>query len=95
MESNCSVAEISPVSRREAEIVRNNYRAINLQLRVLQELKKRQFSSLQTLIVEVFDDEVTVTGELDSFYEKQIAISACQSAWGMTKLIDRIEVRRK
>ena len=95
MESNCSVAEIPPVNRREVEIVRSDYRATNLQLRVLQELKKRQFASLQTLTVDVVNDEVTVTGKLDSFYEKQIAISACQSAWGMTKLIDRIEVRRK
>jgi osmotically-inducible protein OsmY len=68
------------------------YPDADVALRVLRALRDRHFSTLRELDVSVHRSEATLTGEVNSFYEKQLAMSACQAVPGVLRLIDRIEV---
>ena len=48
--------------------------------------------SIRGLKVEVAHGEVILSGRLPSFYEKSLALNACQRVAGVMKLNDTIEV---
>jgi len=75
------------------EALRTLYPDSDVAMRVLRALSDRNFSSLKELEVAVHLSEATITGEVNSFYEKQIAISSCQAVPGLLRLIDQIAVR--
>ena len=93
MKSNLSVAELPRISSQEFIIARQESVASALKLRLIHALSGRQISSLRSLTVHVCDGEVTVAGEVDSYYHRQVAVNACLNTWGLSKLIDRIQVR--
>ncbi len=64
----------------------------DLQQRVVSYLFDRQRPSLRKISVNVDNGTVTLTGKLDSFYEKQLCISSCQRVAGVIRLIDRLDV---
>ena len=63
-----------------------------LQFRVKSFLSSRHFPGFEMLEVSARNGAVTLSGKVDSFYEKQIAISSCQRVAGVLELIDRIKV---
>jgi len=93
MKSNLSVAELPRISCQEFEIARQESVASALKLRLVHALDGRQISSLRKLTVHVCEGEVTVTGDVDSYYHRQVAVNACLNTWGLLKLIDQIQVR--
>ena len=60
--------------------------------RVRKFLGSRHFPSFRRLGVAVKHGSVTISGQVCSFYEKQVAITSCQHVAGVLSLIDRIEV---
>ena len=64
----------------------------DLQQRVVSYLFDRQRPSLRKISVNVDNGTVTLTGKLESFYEKQLCISSCQRVAGVIRLIDRLDV---
>jgi osmotically-inducible protein OsmY len=48
--------------------------------------------SLLKLEIEAENGEVTVRGELDSFYEKQLALAGCRRVAGVVKVNEKIGV---
>ena len=72
--------------------IRMDYPDSDLQVRVSRFLRSRHFSNFRRLKVTVTHGQVKVSGEVDSFYEKQIAINACQHVAGVLGLIDEIAV---
>lgn len=48
--------------------------------------------SLRGLTVEVRQGEVILSGQLPTYYEKSLALNACQRVAGVMKLCDTIEV---
>lgn len=93
MKSNLSVAELPRISGQEFEIARQESMTSALKLRLVHALDRLQISSLRKLTVQVCDGEVTVTGDVDSYYHRQVAVNACLTTWGLLKLIDQIQVR--
>ena len=93
MKSNLSLLELPRISLVEFAIARKESVASALKMRLIQALNSRQITSLRDLKVHVCDGEVTVTGEVDSYYHRQVAVNACLNTWGMLKLIDKIGVR--
>ncbi len=65
----------------------------DLRIRVESFLKSRHFPAFEQLEVKVVDGEVTISGALRSYYEKQVAISSCQRVAGVLALIDNVDVR--
>lgn len=72
--------------------VRFNFRDEELQFRVESYLKSRHFPEFESLEVEVHDGLVTLSGELNSYYEKQVAMSSCQRVAGVVRMVDEIMV---
>jgi hypothetical protein len=58
-----------------------------------EELAVTQRPSLRQLAVDLRQGLVTVRGTVDSFYEKQLAIHACQAVLGHAEWVDAVEVR--
>ena len=73
--------------------IRRDYPDQDLQKRVARFLRSRHFSNFRKLKVKVTHGLVTISGEVDSYYEKQVAISACQRVAGVLGLVDDIDVR--
>lgn len=63
-----------------------------LKSRISQYLFDRTRPSLQTVEIETEGGQVTLTGRVKSFYEKQLCISSCQRVAGVIRLIDKLEV---
>jgi osmotically-inducible protein OsmY len=63
-----------------------------LESRVLQLLRGQHFKTVQELDVSVVNRVATVWGTVDSFYEKQIAVSVCRQVQGLRRLNDKIDV---
>lgn len=63
-----------------------------LQFRVRRFLRTRHFPEFENLEVDVHNGSVTLSGRLQSYYEKQVAINSCQRVAGVINLIDRIDV---
>ena len=93
MKSVLSLPDYPRISDREFVIARKEVVATTLQLRLIKALSKQQVTSLRSLKVVVSDGEATISGEVDSYYLRQIAVNACLNTWGLLKLVDRIEVR--
>lgn len=71
---------------------RVNYPDEEIHQRVSQSLQSRHFSGFRNLDVIVTGGEVTIVGEVQSFYEKQIALTSCHDVSGVLTLIDNIVV---
>jgi len=93
MKSVLSLPEYPRINQREFVIARKEAMATALQLRLTQALSKQRITALRSLEVVVSNGEATISGQVDSYYLRQVAINACLKTWGLLKLIDRIEVR--
>ena len=63
-----------------------------LEQRVTTYLWSRSMPSLRKLEVSAERGIITLSGRVDSFYEKQLAISSCQRVAGVLQLVDQVEV---
>ena len=61
--------------------------------RVSSFLQSRHFPAFRNFKIEVDQGEVTLTGKVQSYYEKQIAMTSCQNVAGVVTLIDEIVVQ--
>ena len=61
--------------------------------RVSSFLHSRHFPAFRNFEIEVDRGAVTLTGKVQSYYEKQIAMTSCQNVAGVIKLIDEIVVQ--
>jgi osmotically-inducible protein OsmY len=68
------------------------YRDEDVVHRVEEFLSRQHFPSFQRFDVEMLDGSLTVRGSVDSFYEKQIAMSVCQNVPGVLAFVDDISV---
>ena len=66
-----------------------------LQFRVEMFLKSRHFPDFEKLNVHVENGAVCLSGELNSYYEKQVAINSCRRVAGVGHLVDQIAVSVK
>lgn len=60
--------------------------------RVEEFLSRQHFPTIQQLGIVVEQGELTVRGCVESFYEKQVAMTVCQQVPGVLMLVDEIEV---
>ena len=79
----------------ENEQTRFDFPDADLQDRVYRFLTSRHFPAFRNLDVDVCNGVVTVVGEVSSYYEKQVALTACQRVAGVLDLIDKIIVEQK
>ena len=70
----------------------NLFSDTELRKRVRAYLIGRHFPSFESLELDVHDGEVTISGHVSSYYEKQVAYASCQRVAGVISLIDQIEV---
>lgn len=68
------------------------YRDEDVALRVRDFLLRQHFPSLHELDINIDNGELTLRGEVKSFYEKQIAMSICQRVPGVLCFNDKISV---
>lgn len=68
------------------------YRDEDVKRRVKEFFSRQHFPSLQLLDLKIEQGELTVRGEVCTFYEKQVAMSICQSVPGVLVYVDRIKV---
>jgi len=61
--------------------------------RVSKFLHSRHFPAFRNFEIEVDRGAVTLTGKVQSYYEKQIALNSCQNVAGVVSLIDEIVVQ--
>lgn len=73
--------------------LRVDYPDQELQFRVKSFLTSRHYPGFERLEVVAENGAVTLTGNVDSFYEKQIAIHSCRRVAGVLILVDQIEVK--
>lgn len=66
----------------------------DLDFRVKTVLHACYFPSFRDLDIEVSQTSVVLRGQVNSYYEKQVALNACQRVAGKVNTVDRIEVRR-
>ena len=64
----------------------------DLSYRVSNYLHTLNRPSLRGLTIEVRHGEVILSGQLPTYYEKSLALNACQRVAGVLKLCDTIEV---
>lgn len=62
---------------------------------VLKFLHSQYFPSFRKFKIEVDQGTVTLNGSVNSYYEKQVAMTMCQNVAGVVKLIDQIVVQAK
>ncbi len=72
--------------------LRVEYPDDDLKHRVESFLFSRHFPGFRDLSVQVENGTVTVTGEVNSYYEKQIAINSCRRVAGVLCVADEIQV---
>ncbi len=60
--------------------------------RVCSYLNSKHFPRFRDLTVEVARGVVTLTGRLDSFHERQVALNSCRRVAGVLELVDAITV---
>ena len=77
-------------------VTRDLHQALDddLSCRVNSFLATRQFSQFRNLSVTVHHGAVTISGKLESFYAKQVALNSCQRVAGVLELIDDIVVQQ-
>jgi osmotically-inducible protein OsmY len=64
----------------------------DLEKRVANYLHGRHVPSLRKLAIASENGEVTLSGRVQSFYEKQVAIHCCRRVAGVVRLIDEVDV---
>jgi osmotically-inducible protein OsmY len=52
----------------------------------------QHFPRLRTVEVKASQGVVTINGQVNSFYERQLCINCCQRVAGVTNLVDKVEV---
>lgn len=72
--------------------LRVDYPDDDLKDRVESFLFSRHFPGFRELSVQVQNGTVTVSGEVNSYYEKQIAINSCRRVAGVLGVADEIQV---
>ena len=73
--------------------IRIDYADEDVQQRVSRFLTSRHFPTFRNLVVDVEHGAVTLSGQVDSYYEKQVALNSCQRVAGVLALIDDIDVQ--
>jgi len=68
------------------------YRDEDVGLRVRDFLLRQHFLTLHELDIAINDGALTLQGQVNSFYEKQIAMSICQRVPGVLVFVDKITV---
>lgn len=76
-----------------AKQIRIDYPDDDVRCRVSRFLNSRHFPAFRHLDISVKHGAVTLTGEVQSYYEKQIAMTSCQHVVGVLSLNDKIHVR--
>ena len=76
-----------------AQRIRIDYPDDDVRQRVSRFLYSRHFPAFRNLDIVVQHGAVTLTGEVQSYYEKQVAITSCQHVEGVLSLIDEIDVQ--
>ena len=76
-----------------AQKIRIDYPDDEVRQRVSRFLYSRHFPAFRNLGVVVEHGAVTLTGQVQSYYEKQVAITSCQHVAGVLSLVDEIDVR--
>lgn len=75
--------------------VRFDYPDTEVLNRVKDFLFSRHFPSIRELDVNVDEGIVTLSGRVQSYYEKQIAMNSCQHVAGVLSMIDKIVVEAR
>ena len=75
-----------------AKKIRIDYPDDDVRQRVSRFLNSRHFPAFRNLDIEVEHGAVTLSGNVQSYYEKQIAMTSCQHVAGVLSLIDEIVV---
>ena len=73
--------------------IRMDYPDEDVRSRVARFLNSRHFPAFRYLSITVEHGAVTLTGEVRSYYEKQVAMTSCQHVVGVLSLTDEISVR--
>ena len=76
-----------------AKQIRIDYPDHDVRSRVSRFLNSRHFPAFRNLDITVQHGAVTLSGEVQSYYEKQIAMTSCQHVVGVLSLTDEIHVR--
>ncbi len=63
-----------------------------LETRIRRFLAGLHRNSLRNLVIEAENGEVTLSGTLGSFYEKQLAMAGCRRVAGVVKVNEKIDV---
>lgn len=76
-----------------AKQIRIDYPDDDVRKRVARFLSSRHYPTFRKLAIDVKHGAVTLTGEVQSYYEKQVAMTSCQHVAGVLSLVDEIDVR--
>ena len=77
----------------EVDVRRSEYSDSLLYQRVTSFLSSRHFPEFRDLLVEVDNGYVTISGILESHYQKQVALESCRRVAGVLATNDQIKVR--
>lgn len=77
---------------KSAQKIRIDYPDDDLHRRISSFLFSRHFPAFRSLRIEVEHGNVTLRGEVQSYYEKQVALTSCQHVAGVLSLVDEISV---
>ena len=72
--------------------IRIDYPDDDVKNRVSKFLYSRHFPAFRNLEIMVTHGTVTLTGQVQSYYEKQVAMTSCQHVAGVLLIIDEIDV---
>ena len=79
--------------RKNIKQVRKNINDDRLKCKINDLLCAQHFPSFKTLNVEVDHGLVTISGTLQSYYHRQVALSTCQQLADVITVIDMMSVR--
>ena len=82
--------ELSGIDQEEA--VDQELKDLALEARILQFLSSRHVPGLRNLCVRAKNGIVTVTGQVLTFYEKQLCNQCCRMVPGISQLINAVDV---
>jgi len=82
----CAMIQVVKKVRDDANVI--------VRQRVTDALQSQNFPAFRNFEIEVDRGVLTVTGVVQSFYRKQIAMTLCRNVPGVSKLVDKIRVRR-
>ena len=77
---------------RQLQPVRKNKKDDRLRAQINQLLSRQHFPSFKELNVEVDHGLVTISGTLQSYYHRQVALSTCQQLVDVITVIDMMVV---